>query len=105
MTDKKEVTPKQAAEQLQALLVEKVEIEKEVDRISEVKETMAYDELRNDQSKTKCQIYVQNTVNRERCFSIEFDMVSAAIDAMLEKHTQRLDEINDDLLIMVRIIK
>ncbi|AUR90868.1 hypothetical protein NVP1151O_27 [Vibrio phage 1.151.O._10N.222.46.B1] len=101
----KEITPEQASKQLYNLLAEKAGIEKQVDRISEVKEAMAYDELRNDQSKTKCKIDVVNTVNLGRSFDIEYEMVSIAMDAMLEKHAARLDEINDTLLFMVKLIK
>lgn len=46
-----------------------------------------------------------NTVNRGRSFDIEYEMVSIAMDAMLEKHAARLDEINDTLLFMVKLIK
>ena len=45
----KEITPEQASKKLYNLLAEKAGIEKQVDHITEAKEAIAYDELRNDQ--------------------------------------------------------
>ncbi|CAH9015727.1 conserved hypothetical protein [Vibrio phage 137E35-1] len=97
----KEITPEQASKQLYNLLAEKAGIEKQVDRISSTKELMSFADI----DKSKSEICFMTGTGNERSFGIESEMVSIAMDAMLEKHAARLDEINDTLLFMVKLIK
>lgn len=104
MTDKIEVTPKQAAEQLNDLLREKREVEEQIDRITAVKRIIGEDKERDRNPKSI--VYVEsNNYRNETQFDIGTNILAEAAQTMLDKHAARLSEINDSLLFMVKLIK
>lgn len=104
MTDKVKVTPKKAAEQLQNLLSEKLEVEQQIDSI-----TGALNILKSNKEKGRdpiSKVYVESNLNLNQTnFKVDSSILAEVAQTMLDKHAKRLDEINDSLLFMVKIIK
>ncbi len=104
MSNKTEMTPKQAAEKLKELLLEKQDIEEQVDRLTSAKEAIATDNRNGKRPKSAIYVDAQSC-RHETQFNVDFDVLVGAIGTMLNQHADRLDEINDTLLFMVKLIK
>jgi len=98
MTKEKITDCNVAAKKIKELLDEKSRIENQLDQLTKSKAVIS------QQRKLEACICLRDTYHGHGAdFSLDKDLVMQNLESMLEMHSNRLAEINESLLLMVRL--